>query len=104
VRLLRDGEITIKLLENHWVQIRSGRSHTKMVGMSRDNFPVLPLFPAQDAIQLPARVLQTMINRTIFAISQEESRYTLNGALLLIKPESITMGTAWRTSRPSKEK
>ena len=91
VRLLRDGEITIKLLENHWVQIRSGRSNTKMVGMSRDNFPVLPLFPAQDAIQLPARVLQTMIGKTIFAISQEESRYTLNGALLLIKPESITM-------------
>lgn len=41
VRLLRDGEITIKLLENHWVQIRSGRSTTKMVGMSRDNFPSL---------------------------------------------------------------
>ena len=91
VRLLRDGEITIKLLDNHWVQIRSGRSNTKMVGMSRDNFPVLPLFPAQDAIQLPTRVLQTMIGKTIFAISQEESRYTLNGALLLIKPGSITM-------------
>jgi len=91
VRLLRDGEITIKLLENHWVQIRSGRSNTKMVGLSRDNFPVLPLFPAQDAIQLPARVLRTMIGKTIFAISQEESRYTLTGALLLIKPGSITM-------------
>jgi DNA polymerase-3 subunit beta len=62
-----------------------------MVGMSRDNFPALPLFPAQAAIQLPARVLQTMISKTIFAISQEESRYTLNGALLLIKPESMTM-------------
>ena len=91
VRLLRDGEITIKLLENHWVQIRSGRSNTKMVGMARDNFPALPLFPAQSAIQLPARTLQTMISRTIFAISQAESRYTLNGALLLIKPGSITM-------------
>jgi DNA polymerase-3 subunit beta len=91
VRLLRDGEITIRLLENHWVQIRSGRSNTKMVGMPRDNFPTLPLFPAQSAIQLPAPVLQTMIARTIFAISQEESRYTLNGALLLIRPGAITM-------------
>src|SRR6266481_5082028 len=90
-RLIRDGEITIKLLENHWVQIRSGRSNTKMVGMARDHFPLLPLFPAQSAIRLPARTLQTMISRTIFAISQEESRYTLNGALLLIKPGSITM-------------
>ncbi len=91
VRLLRDGEITIRLLENHWIRIRSGRSNTKMVGMSRANFPALPLFPAQSAIQLPARVLEAMIARTIFAISQEESRYTLNGALLLVKPESITM-------------
>jgi DNA polymerase III subunit beta len=32
-----------------------------------------------------------MIGKTIFAISQEESRYTLNGALLLIEPGSITM-------------
>jgi DNA polymerase-3 subunit beta len=91
VRLLRDGEITIKLLENHWLQIRSGRSNTKMVGMARENFPVLPLFPAPTAIQLPATVLRAMITRTIFAISQEESRYTLNGALLHIKPGVITM-------------
>src|SRR6266481_8816858 len=91
VKLLGDGDISIKLLENHWVQIRSGRSNTKMVGMARANFPALPLFPAQSAIRLPARTLQTMISRTIFAISQEESRYTLNGALLLIKPGSITM-------------
>ena len=32
-----------------------------------------------------------MIAKTIFAISNEESRYTLNGALMVLKPESITM-------------
>ena len=32
-----------------------------------------------------------MIGRTIFAISSEESRYTLNGGLMVLKPESITM-------------
>src|SRR6184192_407700 len=31
VKLLPDGEISIKLMENHWVSIRSGRSNTKMV-------------------------------------------------------------------------
>jgi DNA polymerase-3 subunit beta len=39
VKLLPEGEISIKLMENHWVQIRSGRSNTKMVGMARANFP-----------------------------------------------------------------
>ena len=91
VKLLGDGDISIKLLENHWVQIRSGRSNTKMVGMARANFPALPLFPAESALQLPAQVLRQLIAKTIFSISNEESRYTLNGALLVLKPESLTM-------------
>jgi len=90
VRLLSDGDITIKLLENHWVQIRSGRSNTKMVGMARANFPAVPVFP-KTMVTLPAPVVRTMISKTIFAISNEESRYTLNGALMVLKPESITM-------------
>src|SRR5262249_23044486 len=89
VKLLADGDISIKLLENHWVQIRSGRSNTKMVGMARANFPALPMFPADSAMQIPAPVLRNLIAKTIFAISNEESRYTLNGALLVLKPESI---------------
>src|SRR3954451_18077043 len=91
VRLLSDGDITIKLLENHWVNIRSGRSNTKMVGMARSNFPALPVFPTAGTIKIPSKVLRTMISKTIFAISSEESRYTLNGALMVLKPESIVM-------------
>jgi DNA polymerase III subunit beta len=91
VKLLGEGDISIKLLENHWVQIRSGRSNTKMVGMARANFPALPLFPQGTSYKLPAKTLSAMIGKTIFAISNEESRYTLNGALLVLKPESITM-------------
>jgi DNA polymerase-3 subunit beta len=79
------------MLENHWVQIRSGRSNTKMVGMARANFPAVPAFPSAGVVKLPAQTLHTMIARTIFAISNEESRYTLNGALLVLKPESLTM-------------
>jgi len=91
VKLLPDGDISIKLLENHWVQIRSGRSNTKMVGMARANFPSLPSMPSVDVRNLPAVILRTMIAKTIFAISSEESRYTLNGALMVLKPDSITM-------------
>ena len=91
VKLLGDGDISIKLMENHWVQIRSGRSNTKMVGMARANFPAVPAFPENLALKLPAQVLRTLISKTIFAISTEESRYTLNGALMVIKAESLTM-------------
>jgi DNA polymerase-3 subunit beta len=91
VKLLPDGDISIKLLENHWVNIRCGRSNTKMVGMARSNFPGLPTFPAAGGVKIPAQTLRSMIGRTIFAISSEESRYTLNGGLMVLKAESITM-------------
>jgi DNA polymerase III subunit beta len=91
VKLLPDADITIKMLENHWISIRCGRSNTKMVGMARSNFPTLPVFPTVGVIKIPAQVLRGMIAKTGFAIASEESRYTLNGALMVLKPESITM-------------
>jgi len=90
VRLLPEEEIRFKLLENHWIQITSDRKSYKLVGMSKDNFPALPSFP-HALVKIPAKVLAGLIAKTTFAISQEESRYTLNGALLVLKPESLTM-------------
>jgi DNA polymerase-3 subunit beta len=91
IRLLGDGDISIKLLENHWVQIRAGRSNTRMVGMARANFPQVPEFPESSVTRIPVASLRNLIARTIFAISNEESRYTLNGALLIFKAESLAM-------------
>jgi DNA polymerase-3 subunit beta len=91
IKLLPEGDISIKLLENHWVQIRSGRSNTKMVGMARANYPQVPEFPSVAVTSISTPALKTLIARTIFAISNEESRYTLNGALLVIKAESLAM-------------
>ena len=56
----------------------------------KENFPALPVFPHALA-KIPAKVLAAMIAKTVFAISLEESRYTLNGALLLLKPELLVM-------------
>jgi DNA polymerase-3 subunit beta len=91
IKLLSDGDISIKLMDNHWVQIRAGRSNTKMVGMARANFPQVAEFPTAGAVKIVAASLQGMIAKTIFAISNEESRYTLNGALLVLKAESMAM-------------
>lgn len=91
IKLLPEGEISIKLMDNHWVQIKSGRSNTKIVGMARANYPQVPEFPSGDAIKISSAAMRTLIARTIFSISNEESRYTLNGALLVIKAESLAM-------------
>jgi DNA polymerase-3 subunit beta len=91
IKLLPEGDISLKLMDNHWVQIRAGRSNTKMVGMARANFPQVPEFPSAGAYKISVASLGNMIAKTIFAISNEESRYTLNGALLVLKAESMAM-------------
>ncbi|HXN65906.1 MAG TPA: DNA polymerase III subunit beta [Candidatus Acidoferrales bacterium] len=90
VRLLPDEEIRFKVLENHWVQIQSGKRNYKLVGMSKDNFPTIP-DPPHALAKIPASMLSGLISRTAFAISSEESRYTLNGGLLVLKPEMAAM-------------
>src|SRR5271167_2650484 len=69
IKLLADGDISIKLMDNHWIQIRSGRSNTKMVGMARANFPQVPEFPQTSVTSIPAASLRNCISKTIFAIS-----------------------------------
>ncbi len=91
IKLLPEGDISIKLMDNHWVQIRAGRSNTKMVGMARANFPQVAEFPETGAFRISVASLRSMVAKTIFAISNEESRYTLNGALLVLKSESMAM-------------
>jgi len=90
IRLLPEGEIKFKLQDNHWVHISADRKNYKLVGMSKDNFPALPSFP-HALVKIPAKLLADAIAKTTFAISLEESRYTLNGALLVLKPGSLTM-------------
>lgn len=90
VRSLPEAEIRFKVLENHWIQMTCERSSFKLVGMARDNFPALPAVPKPLAV-VASGTLATLLHRTAFAISSEESRYTLNGALLVLKPESVMM-------------
>jgi hypothetical protein len=58
--------------------------------MATDNFPALPDVP-KPAFALLADVLAGLIDRTMFATSQDENRFSLNGVLLLLKPESVSM-------------
>src|SRR3954463_3107947 len=90
IRLLPEGDVNMKFLENHWASITSGRYRTRIAGMSRESFPELPVMPEATA-EIPIKTLAGMIARTSFAISMEESRFTLNGALLLLRPEGLTM-------------
>jgi len=87
-RLLPDVEVSVKFQENHWASLTCGRSRTRIAGISRESFPELPQMPTPLA-EIPIGILATMIGKTIFAISSEESRFTLNGALLQLKDQGL---------------
>ena len=90
IRLLPDADVQVKLGENQWASFVCGRSRTRIAGMSRESFPELPEMPEPFA-EIPLSVLAQMIASTIFAISAEESRFTLNGALLILKDTGLVM-------------
>jgi DNA polymerase-3 subunit beta len=90
VRLLPDGDVQVKIQENNWASLVSGRSRTRIAGMSRESFPELPKMPTVLA-EIPIGVIASMIGKTVFSISNEESRFTLNGALLVLKPGGLAM-------------
>lgn len=90
VRLLPEADVDVKLQENQWASLLCGRSRTRIAGMSRESFPELPKMP-EPVARIPVRALAAMIGKTIFAISAEESRFTLNGALLILKAKALSM-------------
>jgi DNA polymerase III subunit beta len=90
VRLLPDASLNLKFLENDWASLTCGRSRTRLAGMSKDTYPELPETP-ETLAELPAALLISLISRTIFAIATEDARFTLNGALLLLAGEAMTM-------------
>lgn len=91
VRLLPEGsDLSLSVLDNEWVELSSGKSKYKIVALPKENFPSVPE-AASAMSQIPGGLLRRMIQRTMFAITQEESRYSLNGALLVLLPGEIRM-------------
>src|SRR5262245_27566380 len=90
VRALPDKEIKFKRGEGNWVTVTCGSTRFRIAGLPQEDFPAL-VESISTIARIPADVLHKLIARTIFAISSEDSKYTLSGALLLLKPGSITM-------------
>lgn len=88
VRLLPDAPVHFKLDAEGWVHMDCNRSRFKVACLSKDNFPEVPAVEG-DTVDLPAAVLRYMISHCLFAVTQEESRYALNGALMILNDEGL---------------
>jgi len=90
VKALPEAEIEIKRNESEVINIACERSRFKMAGVSRENFPEIKTFNGP-YVSIPAELLRTFIDRTIFAITNEESRFALNGAKFELSEKRIRM-------------
>jgi DNA polymerase III subunit beta len=91
-RLLPDAPVSFKKEENEWVTVECDRSKFRLPGISKETFPELPSFKSTP-FKLSAPVLKSLIDRTIFAITQEEGRYTLSGAKFEFDTKGVKMVT-----------
>jgi DNA polymerase-3 subunit beta len=82
IREIPAEQVQLKRLENDWVEIKSGKSLFKIVGMDAREFPQFPDFDAKGQVSVPASLIRGMIERTIFAVSTDETRYSLNGVFI----------------------
>lgn len=91
VRALVSEHVDFELEDSNALRITGGRSRFKIHGLPPDDFPTLPEVPAQDELEIPTELFRSMIAKIFFAVSAEESRFQLNGALLKPKAGSIEM-------------
>jgi DNA polymerase-3 subunit beta len=91
IRELTSPEIDIETDDKNVTSIRAGSSFFKIRGLAADEFPPLPKFKEDKRVTLPQEKLRSMLKKTAFATSTDESRYVLNGIFLSLKDHKITM-------------
>src|ERR1019366_6985547 len=85
VKTLPDNqEIKITTEEPARVEVRSGKTRCVLLGLPKEDFPVLPEFPEENALTMEAKTLLEMIRKTAFAVSTDETRYILNGVYFIL--------------------
>ena len=91
IRSLTGEEVLLVQEEPRVLTIRAGKSRFKIHGLSPDDFPTLPSVEDSRQVEIPFTDFRRMVAKILFAVSAEESRFQLNGALLKLKNGSLEM-------------
>ncbi len=91
VRSLPDEDVHFTLQENNSILVESGTAKFRLLGLPAEDYPTLPTVNVSEGYTLPLDELKTMVGKVKFAITHEETRFQLNGALLKIQPNKMEM-------------
>jgi DNA polymerase III subunit beta len=73
------------------VKVAADRFDSRMQTLPREDFPTLPESGGAESATLPRNAVREMVAKTQFAITGEDTRYFLNGALFVLRPDSMTL-------------
>lgn len=79
VKELPNQQIIFSTKENDWVEIRCGKVHFNIVGLSADEFPYFPTVNEENLLEIESSLLRGMIEKTSYAICNDDTKYNLNG-------------------------
>lgn len=92
VRTLPENqEIQLKADDTTRMEVRSGKAKCVLLSLPKEDFPILPEFPEDKAIQIEAKVLRDMIRKTAYSMSTDETRYVLNGVFFILDKGTAKM-------------
>ena len=91
IRALAADEVRLLQDDQQALTITGGSSRFKIHGLSPQDFPTLPEVGREQTVEIPFSQFRRMIAKVLFAVSTEESRFQLNGALLKFKPKALEM-------------
>jgi DNA polymerase-3 subunit beta len=86
-----EGDISLETQENNWIKVTSGKSTFKLMGLPEEDFPSLPEMSRSEELTIKAETLKVMIEKTVYATGESDTRYTLNGLLMHFKPKKKTI-------------
>jgi DNA polymerase III subunit beta len=91
VRSLPDDDVHFTLQENNSMLIESGTAKFRLLGLPAEDYPTLPTVNSAEGFLIPLDELKTMVGKVKFAITHEETRFQLNGALLKVQANKLEM-------------
>jgi len=77
--------------EKGGVKVAADRFDSRMQTLPREDFPTLPESGGAPSATLPRAALKEMVAKTQFAITGEDTRYFLNGALFVLRPDTMSL-------------
>ena len=94
IKELPSEDIYLKEKENSFLHLSAGRANFDLVGLAADDFPPLPEVDGIPELTFEGEVLEEMIEKTIFSISQEDTRFNLAG--LFVQKRKLDEGPRLR--------